>query len=588
MERLFTTQGAALLQSNEQPWPQYPRPQLMRESFRNLNGWWDFAITSDERPPTRYERKIRVPFVPESALSGIEEPVPDGSFLWYRLRLEPPFGREGERVLLHVGAADQTAVVWVDGRRAPIMQGMSANGYTHEGGYEAFTVELTELLPAEGPAELVIQVHDHLAAYEFPYGKQSLTRGGMWYTPCSGIWQTIWIENVPEEYIRSLHCTPVFRQGGTCVVTISVEGPRSGVVTCGQETVPLQDGRAELLIHEPRLWSPEDPYLYCCTVRTDSGDVVRSYFALRTLDTRFIDGIPRLCLNGKPYFFHGLLDQGYWPDGLWTPADPSQFEEEIIKLKALGFNMLRKHIKVEPELFYEACDRLGVVVFQDMVQNGDYDFKRDTILPTVGTQRRNDRKLHTDPVARSRFVEGMVATIRQLKEHPSIFLWTIFNEGWGQFSGTEVYTQLHQEDSSRWIDTASGWFHPRGLKTDVESSHIYFGPLRMRRTKKPFILSECGGFAWRPDGHAFNPDYMYGYHKFKDRTSLAAAIVRLYEKKLLPMIRKGLCAVVYTQVSDVEDETNGLFSYDRKVQKVLPEEFAGIRQAVETINKGME
>ncbi len=585
MERLWTEQGAALHQSEQQPWPQYPRPQLQRDSFRNLNGWWDFAITQDERPPQHYDRRIRVPFVPESALSGIEEAVPDGSFLWYRLRLDPPFAESGARVLLHVGAADQTAVVWVDGRRAPLVQGTSSNGYTHEGGYEAFTAELTELLPAEGPAELVLQVHDHLSSYTYPYGKQSLTRGGMWYTPCSGIWQTVWLEAVPEEYIQGVHTKTAQNAAGDWTVIFTVDGIAEGTVHVLGQDLALTQGKAKLLIKEPRLWSPEDPYLYEFSVEAASGDRVQSYFALRTLDTRTIDGVPRLCLNGWPYFFNGLLDQGYWPDGLWTPADPAMFEEEIRKVKALGFNMLRKHIKVEPELFYYACDRLGIAVFQDMVQNGDYDFKRDTLLPTVGVTRRNDRKLHQDPEARKRFIEGMMATVHQLREHPSIVYWTIFNEGWGQFCGTESYMQLRHEDDTRWIDTASGWFHPRGLQTDVESVHNYFFPLRVHKTGKPFVLSEFGGLAWRPEGHATNLEYVYGYKKFQDRTTLAEAIVRLYEQKILPLIPKGLCAAVYTQVSDVEDETNGLFSYDRKIQKLLLEEFAKVRQAVESINR---
>ena len=586
MERLFTTQGEALLQSDAQAWTQYPRPQMVRDSFRNLNGWWDFAITSDARPPVHYERRIRLPFVPESALSGIEEPVPDGSYLWYHLQLDPPFGEEGERVLLHIGAADQTAIVWLGDKRAPLVRGTSSNGYTHEGGYEAFTADLTDLLPAEGPAELVIQVYDHLGSCEFPYGKQSLKRGGMWYTPCSGIWKTVWMETVPSSYIQAVHSMTTQASDGSWKVVIQTEGICDGGVELQGIEVPLHEGQAEFTIREPHFWSPEDPYLYHFTVRAASGDTVRSYFALRSLTTETVDGIPRLCLNGKPYFFHGLLDQGYWPDGLWTPADPSMFEEEILKLKALGFNMVRKHIKVEPEAFYEACDRLGMIVFQDMVQNGHYDYMRDTIWPTIGRKLMNDRKLHTDAVTRSRFVEGMVATIRQLKDHPCIVCWTIFNEGWGQFCGTEMYMQLRHEDDTRWIDTASGWFHPRGLKTDVESCHNYFTKLRISKKGRPFILSECGGLAWRPDGHAFNPDYMYGYRKFKDRDTLATALVKLYEQQILPLVPKGLCAVVYTQVSDVEDETNGLFSYDRKVQKLQPEEFENVRKAVESINVG--
>ncbi len=577
MRDLYTKAGEALRVSNETPWQEYPRPRMVRGSFINLNGWWDFSITSDTRPPARFDRKIRVPFVPESLLSGIHEPVPDDSTLWYHKELQVAW-QAGQRVHLHVGAADQTVVIWVNGKRAPLVSGMTKNGYTHEGGYEPFTADITNLLQ-DGRGDLLIQVHDHLGNYKMPYGKQSLNRGGMWYTPCSGIWQTVWIELVPERYIRNVRTFTERQMDGSFLVTVTAEGVEEGTLEFDGNTFDLEDGQTVLEIPEPRLWSPESPYLYRFTIRTDT-DAVESYFSLRTLKTAKVNGIPRMLLNERPYFFHGLLDQGYWPDGLFTAPGPESIRKEIARIKKLGFNMVRKHIKVEPEIFYYECDRQGLAVFQDMVQNGAYNYMRETILPTVGIISRNDRKLHTDAESRENFVEGMLSTVRQLKEHPSVVYWTIFNEGWGQFNGTEMYMQLKKEDATRWIDTASGWFHYRGLSTDVESKHIYFGRLKVDKSRKPFVLSEFGGYAWQPAQNCFNPDNIYGYKKFAEKEECERAICQLYEKQILPLIKKGLCAAVYTQVSDVEDETNGLFSYDRKIQKVTAVRMAEIAQAL--------
>ena len=563
MNDLYTLEGEKLAADREKtPWNIYPRPQMVRDSFINLNGWWDFTTTEEGRAPNSFGRKIRVPFPAESLLSGIHEDIPDGSTLWYRrtIRIQP---EKGKRVLLHVGAADQKTTLWIHEKRVKLTEGYSKGEYTHEGGYESFTYDITDQLKDE-ETQILLQVHDELAGGKMPYGKQSLSRGGMWYTPVSGIWQSVWLEIVPDLYIRKVKIDP---------------RPESQEEPNGKWKIKaelsMSDGRIlikETEVKEPHLWSPEDPYLYDWTI-TEGEDAIRTYYALRTLTTRTIQGKSRLCLNGKPYFFHGLLDQGYWSDGLFTPAEPEMFEDEILALKKMGFNMLRKHIKVEPELFYYACDRLGMAVFQDMVQNGIYDFKHDTIYPTIGLTRLNDQKLHPDPESRENFVEGMVQTVSALRNHPSIVYWTIFNEGWGQFSGTLMYMQLKKEDDTRFIDTASGWFHPAGLKTDVESRHVYFKKVRQVRSDKPFVLSEFGGYAYMIPEHSFNPDKVYGYRMYKSREELTEAVKKLYLEQIVPLIPKGLCGAVYTQVSDVEDETNGIFSYDRQVQKILPEEF---------------
>ena len=391
---LYTTAGEGL---SDTPWDVYPRPQMKRESYVNLNGKWEFAVSKEAKLPERYDKEILVPFCPESLLSGLHMEVEPGSWLYYRKKLQLPEGNW----LLHIGAADQIAHVYGNGKLLG----------KHTGGYTAFTAAL----PA-GETELVIAVFDDLRSAALPYGKQTLRRGGMWYTPVSGIWQTVWLEQVPEEYIEKLDISVTLQSA-----TITVHPPLEGVVVLEGKRYPLKEGKAEVFPESPRHWTPEDPYLYTFAVETLS-DRVESYFALRTVDVQKAGGIPKICLNGKPYFFHGLLDQGYWSDGIYTPADPQCFAEDILAMKRLGFNMLRKHIKVEPEQFYYDCDRLGMVVFQDMVNNGDYRFFRDTALPTIGIQRLSDRKMHRDPETRQAFLETMEQTVEQLKNHLYLLL----------------------------------------------------------------------------------------------------------------------------------------------------------------------
>ena len=553
LNNLYTLQGEEITQT---PWQEYPRPQLKRDSYVNLNGLWDFAINSEA-----YTQQILVPFCPESPLSGIHTNITPGSWLYYRRSFTLPEGFRKDRVLLHMGAADQTAKIYVN-------QKLLA---THTGGYEAFSVDITDALREEN--EIVIAVFDDLRDTTLPYGKQCLKRGGMWYTPVSGIWQTVWLESVPEQYIESLDIQVTLDSA-----TITVTPALSGKILLEDKEYPLIDGKAVITPENPRHWSPEDPYLYHFTVETDT-DRVESYFALRTIERKEINGIPRLCLNGKPYFFHGLLDQGYWSDGIYTPASPTCFEEDILKMKELGFNTLRKHIKVEPELFYYACDKLGMVVFQDMVNNGDYSFFRDTALPTVGIQKWNDKKLHQDENTRKAFLLGMESTVKQLKNHPCILYWTIFNEGWGQFDGSAAYEKLKALDDSRIIDTTSGWF--RGATTDVDSRHIYFTPWStLKPSDKSLVLSEFGGYAYAVEGHLFNTDKSYGYKSCKSREHFQTSLSELYITKVLPAIDRGLCAAIITQVSDVEDEINGMLTYDRRVCKADPESMQQIAAAL--------
>ena len=559
LNELYTPQGEAITQT---PWQEYPRPQLKRDSYVNLNGLWDFTVNTSFNLPKQYDRKILVPFCPESLLSGIKEHFPEGCNLWYRRKFTLPESFRKGRILLHIGAADQRLIFCVNENLVG----------AHIGGYEAMTFDITDVIQEEN--EIVFRCSDDLHSTLLPYGKQCLKRGGMWYTPVSGIWQTVWLESVPEQYIERLDI-----QVTLDTATITVTPALSGKILLEGKEYPLTDGKAVITPGNPHLWSPEDPYLYDFAVET-AEDRVESYFALRTIETKTINGIPRLCLNSKPYFFHGLLDQGYWSDGIYTPASPACFEEDILKMKELGFNTLRKHIKVEPELFYYACDRLGMVVFQDMVNNGDYNFFRDTALPTLGIQKWNDKKMHREENTRKAFLQGMESTVKQLKNHPCILYWTIFNEGWGQFDGSSAYKKLKELDSSRIIDTTSGWF--RGAKTDVDSRHIYFTPWSaLKPSDKPLVLSEFGGYAYAVEGHLFNPEKAYGYKTCKSAEHFQSALSELYITKVYSAIERGLCAAIITQVSDVEDEINGMLTYDRRVNKADPEAMQQISQALQ-------
>ena len=541
--QLTTAQGEALLQSNETPWSVYPRPQMRRNSYVNLNGTWELSAEGEKY-------NIRVPFCPESLLSGVQKHFSEGAPLQYSRKFTLPEGFRKGKVLLHIGAADQKAEVYVN----------QAHLATHIGGYDGFTVDIASALQDEN--ELVIVCTDDLNDQSQPYGKQVLPqkRGGMWYTPVSGIWQTVWLESVPENYIEDLR---IDNRGYS--VEISISPALDGKVIVPElGEFPLVDGKATIAPENPHLWSPEDPYLYDFSIET-AEDKIESYFAIRSLEIK--DN--RLCLNGKPYFFHGLLDQGYWPDGLLTPPAPECYSEDILAMKNLGFNMLRKHIKVEAEEFYYQCDRLGMVVFQDMVNNGDYSFLRDTALPTIGLQKLPDKHLHRDKKTRQEFLRQMELTVRQLQNHPSICYWTIFNEGWGQFDSDNVYEIFRKLDDTRFIDSTSGWF--RQKKTDVDSRHVYFKPIKLKAEDKPLVLSEFGGYSYKPEGHVFNTESTYGYGKYDDPEKYAAAVADLYENQVLPAKEKGLSAAVYTQVSDIEDETNGILSYDRMVCKLTPE-----------------
>ena len=533
------------------PHNEYPRPQMMRDSFLCLNGKWKFKTSKSEEIPVDFDREILVPFPPQSALSGINETFDNDSVFYYKRSFTLPNDFVKDRVCLHFGAVDSYCEVYLNDRLIG----------EHTGGYDAFSFDITDALCEENT--LIVKCKDDLNSHILPYGKQTHKRGGMWYTSVSGIWQTVWLESTAKQYISALKITPSLDS-----VKISVYGVKSAEITIKTENGEIKSTAApttEISIPNPKNWSPENPYLYRFCVKSKD-DTVYSYFALRTVDIREIDGKKRICLNGKPYFFHALLDQGYFPDGIFTPAELCAYTNDILEMKRLGFNTLRKHIKVEPERFYYDCDRLGMLVFQDMVNNGHYSFIRDTALPTINLKKLNDKNMHRDNEGRAQFVLGAKKTVKQLYNHPCICYWTIFNEGWGQFSSQDMYTLFKSLDDTRIIDTASGWF--KGADSDVESEHIYFKPFKYVNADKPTVLSEFGGYSYKEAGHVFNTKNTYGYRFFKDREEFESALIKLYENEIIPAAQMGLCGAVYTQLSDVEDETNGILTYDRRVCKV--------------------
>lgn len=544
---------------------EYPRPQMRRNSYLNLNGRWEYAITDSDESPRRWDGTILVPFSPESALSGVGRTLRPGQTLWYRREVIVPQGfipADG-RLLLHFGAVDQEAAVYWNGRLLG----------RHMGGYNAFTLDATDAL---GPRNsLVVRVHDDTDASFHSRGKQKTRRGGIWYTPQSGIWQTVWMEAVPRHYIESLRIVPLFDQSAVEVM-VRCSQPLQCEATVDGRTVPFTSGEpARIPMPDFRAWSPEDPYLYDLSV-TLGEDRVESYFGMRKMEVRADrGGVKRLFLNGEPYFQSGLLDQGYWPDGLYTAPSDEALIYDIQTAKAMGFNLLRKHIKVEPMRWYYHCDRLGMLVWQDMPSGGGkYRFSTITLPLVTGIHRRDNHYrafARASSQGRGEYMDELEEMVGQLFNAPSVVLWVPFNEGWGQFDSTFVMERLRALDPTRPVDPASGW-HDQGAG-ELRSLHVYFKPFRFRRDRRgrALALSEFGGYNLRVDGHCFNQKD-YGYRRLPDAAALWRDFSRLYEREVLPAVPRGLCASVYTQLSDVEDELNGLMTYDRRVVKLDADE----------------
>jgi hypothetical protein len=533
--------------------PEHPRPQLVRPGWRTLNGWWDYAVRDSGLPkPDAWDGRILVPFPIESQLSRVRRPVTERERLWYRKTFSaslPP----GHRLLLHFGAVDWDAAVFVNGR--PIGE--------HRGGYDPFSFDITEALSGNAVQELVVSVWDPTDAGEQPRGKQVRAPRSIWYTAVTGIWQTVWLETVPRAYIADVDVmTDV--DSSRAVLRVHVAGAAAGErvraeASAGGRPVAQVEGAPgkplTLALPSPRLWSPGDPFLYDLRIRLASGDSVASYFGMRTIAVaRDSLGVRRLFLNGRPLFQYGPLDQGWWPDGLYTAPTDEALRFDIEATRRLGFNLARKHVKVEPARWYYHADRLGLLVWQDMPSGGN-----------------------RTPAAREQFAIELERMVHALRDHPSIVMWVPFNEGWGQHDTERYTTWLQAFDTTRLVNSASGWAD-RG-SGDVFDLHAYPGPtIPADDERRVRVLGEFGGLGLPVEGHTWLPRDNWGYRSFTDTVALGDAYRGLL-RQLRFLVADGLAAAIYTQTTDVEIEVNGVMTYDRAVTK-LPADAPAIHRAL--------
>lgn len=560
---IYTKWGETLDKAH--PLQEYPRPQLRRSSYLNINGIWSYAFTSSSEKPAEFDGEIVVPFSPEAPLSGVNRQLKPGEYLWYNRKFIIDDGFLNAHTFVNFGAVDQIAEVYVNGT----MVGR------HKGGYTSFSCDCTDVIH-NGENEISVCVQDFTGASDCSFGKQKLDRGGIWYTAQSGIWQTVWLESVPSTYIKNVKITPMFDE---CSVKFEI----CTNVPCQEISVLIKEkqdtvayGKADengcctvYMGRHFKPWNTEHPYLYDVEIFAD-GDVVYSYFGMRKFSTLEVNGRKVLALNNEPIFHTGLLDQGYWSDGLYTPPDDEAMIYDITVAKEYGFNMLRKHIKIEPMRWYYHCDRLGMLVWQDMVSGGDHSYNPLVIqaLPYVGAMLNDThygsfaRKSET---GRGRFIEECKESVAQLYNCTCIAVWVPFNEGWGQFDAKRVYLMFKALDNTRHIDHASGWHDQKC--GDFNSKHVYYKRVRLKPDDRILALTEFGGFSMPCEGNMAS-NIKFGYKIFDTQKELTQAYKKLFEDEVIPFTKgSGLSATVYTQLSDVEDEINGLITYDRRVKK---------------------
>jgi beta-galactosidase/beta-glucuronidase len=537
---------------------EYPRPQMVREKWKNLNGLWQYAVRPNNvpAPAAHFDGEILVPFSITSALSGVMSQVGPENTLWYRRIFQlPEDWREG-RVLLHFGAVDWAATVWLNGRKVG----------SHQGGYTPFSCDITAALREGRDQEVLVSVWDPTDAGFQPRGKQVRNPHGIWYTPTTGIWQTVWIEGVPETYIESIRATPDL-DGEMLRLVVSTSYPDERLTVKAEAiddvVVASDSGRTDqelaLRIAHPKLWSPDSPFLYDLNISLlrdgRTIDRVKSYFGMRRISLgKDRDGILRLCLNGKPLFQFGPLDQGFWPDGIYTAPTDEALRYDIEMTRKLGFNLIRKHVKIEPDRWYYWADKLGILVWQDMPSGDEYI-------------RPNEPDISRTAQSAYHFDRELKELIDSRYNHPCIVMWVPFNEGWGQFDTGRLTKWIQDYDPSRLVDDASGWAD-RGVG-DVHDIHSYPGPAAPAiEPYRAIVLGEFGGLGLPLEGHTWQSEANWGYRSFKNAQELTDAYLKLLEK-LKPLVAdRGLAAAVYTQTTDVEVEVNGLMTYDRAVVKM--------------------
>lgn len=528
---------------------EYPRPQLKRDSYLNLNGIWKCEINDTGSVECDFNNSVLVPFCVESYLSNVSKLLKNNEYIIYKKEFEVKKEFIKDITFINFEAVDQMCEVYLNNK----LVGKNV------GGYLPFSFDITNFVNI-GNNILIVKVKDELNI-DYPYGKQCKKRGGMWYTPVSGIWGSVWLESVNKNYIKDIKLTSDIDKQ-TIEIEIDSFANKFNVEIRENNKVIyknyIKDRNIEVKIDNCKLWSPENPFLYDLIVSSED-DKIESYFAMR----KFSVNDKTFLLNNKPYFVNGVLDQGYFSDGIYTPSSYEAYKDDILKMKELGFNTLRKHIKIEPKLFYHYCDVYGMLVFQDMVNNGKYSFLKDTVFPTIGIKKKLGK---VSNIQKDNFIEHTKAIVAYLYNIPSIVCYTIFNEGWGQFDADKLYDIVKGIDNTRVIDTTSGWFKEN--KSDVESLHVYFRTIRLKESLKPIFVSEFGGYSYKIQEHSFNENKTYGYRKYKDKDKFEMDFIKLYKDEILGNLKNGLAGAIYTQVSDVEDETNGLLTYDREICKV--------------------